>query len=119
MTELNMKRIHIALDFDKTLAYHESSWGISRVGEPIPSMLKKVKEWVAKGYKITIFTARLSHDLVQSKAQERLIKDFLAKNDLPDFDVTSTKKPYFSHIIDDRAYHVFPNTGILQGELDL
>jgi thiol-disulfide isomerase/thioredoxin len=50
---------------------------------------------------------------------DKKLKDFLAKNDLPDFDVTSTKQSYFSHIIDDRAYHVFPNTGILQGELDL
>jgi hypothetical protein len=119
MIELNMKRVHIALDFDKTLARHESAWGISRVGEPIPLMVAKVKEWVAKGYKITIFTARLSHDLSQNKIQEGLIKGFLAKNGLPDFDVTAMKLSSFTHIIDDRGYHVFPNTGVLQGEIDL
>ena len=39
-----MKNIHIALDLDKTLAYHESGWGVEKVGPPILPMVEKVKE---------------------------------------------------------------------------
>ncbi len=113
------KEIHIALDFDKTLAYHESVWGISRVGEPILPMVKKVKKWLAKGYKVTIFSARMSHDYYVLAEQIKFIKDFLKKAGLPDLPKTATKRAEFTHYIDDRAYHVKRNEGIISDEIDI
>lgn len=112
-----MTNVHIALDFDQTLATYEHSWDSKKVGEPVPEMIKKVKEWLSKGYKITIFTARLT---VQNPfKQEAMIRVFLEKYGLPQFDITATKHYYFTHFIDDKAYHVVPNKGIIDPECNL
>lgn len=114
-----MKKIHIALDFDKTLAYHESRWGVSRVGEPIPAMVEKVKEWLSKGYDITIFTVRMNRTGEALNEQIKMIDDFLIKTGLPILPKTATKQHEFSHIIDDRAYHVDPNSGIISDTINI
>jgi len=54
-----MDKIHIALDFDRTLATFDHG-DLLRVGDPIWPMIEIVKTWVDKGYEITIFTARVS-----------------------------------------------------------
>jgi hypothetical protein len=115
------KNIHIALDFDKTLAYHESNWGISRVGEPIYPMLEKLKEWLDKGYKVSIFTARVSRDKKYEVMKEQVdfICDFLNKNGLPELPITANKYPYFTHFVDDKAYHVERNTGKISDTIDI
>ena len=41
-----------AVDLDKTLAFHHSGMGIRVIGKPIPSMMKKVKNWIAEGDKV-------------------------------------------------------------------
>ncbi len=110
--------IHIALDFDKTLAYHESAWGISRTGDPIWPMVDKVKAWLELGYGVTIFSVRFSH-VASLDAQERMIDDWLQKAGLPILPKTAVKSRIFTHFIDDRAYHVKPNAGEIQGEIDI
>jgi hypothetical protein len=113
------KRIHIALDFDKTLATYDSKDGIWKLGEPIKPMVEKVKEWLSKGYRISIFTARMAHSAATQKMQERLIHEWLVNNGLPKLDVTAIKHPDFSHFIDDKAYHVEPNTGRISDSLNI
>jgi len=112
-----MSNIHIAIDFDKTLAYHETEWGESRVGEPIMPMVQFLKMCLSKGYPVTIFTARVSptyHSDEEIKQAMLNIREFLAKigvtQDLP---ITCEKQPIFTHIFDDRAYHVIPNQGLI------
>jgi len=114
-----MKEVHIALDFDKTLAYHKSEWGVTKVGEPIQPMVEKVKEWLAKGYKITIFTVRMNRSGEELEKQIKMIDDFLINADLPILPKTAVKQREFSHFIDDRAYNVTPNTGIINTNIEL
>ena len=115
------KNVHIALDMDKTLAHHESGWGIKYIGEPITPMVNKVKEWLAKGYKVSIFTARVCDDKPDGmiKQQIDLITGFLIKAGLPKLPITAMKSPNFTHFIDDRAYHVERNTGIISDKIDI
>lgn len=113
------KPVHIALDFDKTLAYHESKWGISKVGDPIMPMVEKVKEWISKGYGVTIFTVRMSAEGETLVKQIKMIDDFLVSVGLPILPKTAMKQRHFSHFVDDRAYHVKPNSGIISDNIDI
>jgi hypothetical protein len=47
----------IAVDFDRTLAHYNPSQG-QELGEPIPSMLARVKDWIKDGKAVVIFTKR-------------------------------------------------------------
>lgn len=103
-------QVHIALDFDGTLAHYES-WNKQQnvVGKPVELMVKKVKEWLAKGYAVSIFTARVSQP--DAAKSTELILQFLKENGLPELPITCIKMFYFTHFIDDKAYHVIKNTG--------
>ena len=105
------RNIHIALDLDKSLAYYESHWRAKKIGPPIQKMIDNVNKWLAKGYKITIFTARMSHIGEDLENQKRMIKSFLFLAGLPNLDMTCIKHQGFTHFIDDKAYHCVPNTG--------
>lgn len=51
----------IGVDLDGTLAQYDGWKGCSHIGEPIPAMLARVKEWLANGVDVRIFTARIHH----------------------------------------------------------
>lgn len=106
-------QVHIALDFDGTLAHYDS-WSKQQnvVGKPIEPMVRKVKEWLAKGYKVSIFTARVSQP--DAAKNTELIQQFLKENGLPELPITCMKMFYFTHFFDDKAYHVGKNTGIIR-----
>jgi hydroxymethylpyrimidine pyrophosphatase-like HAD family hydrolase len=114
------KEIHIALDFDGTIAEYES-WEKQghKVGKPIKPMVDNVKRWLKKGYKVSIFTARLSHSRVESEQAIRLIEQFLEENGLPILQITCMKMYYFTHFIDDKAYHAELNQGWIEGKTGL
>jgi hypothetical protein len=117
------RHIHIALDFDSTLAEHESGGDLT-IGKPIKPMIEQVKRWVAKGYEITIFTARVSKWFKNGEVrpedfkerQRQLISQFLAENGLQCMFpvlITADKSPRFTHFVDDKAVKVIPNKGIV------
>lgn len=110
-----MKEIHIAIDFDKTLAYHESAWMNTKVGEPIEPMVELLKTWLAKGYPVAIFTARVSptwHSIAEIQKARKDIREWLKSQGIEqELEITCEKQPVFSHIFDDRAYHVAANMG--------
>jgi hypothetical protein len=110
------KRIHIAVDFDGTLAYYDK-WDnqFNKVGKPIPQMVQNIKSWLAKGYKVTIFTARLSHGVKEAEDSSTAIKQFLKDCGLPELPITAVKMYYFTHFVDDKAYHVAKNSGVVEG----
>lgn len=110
------KEVHIALDFDGTIAEYES-WEKQghKVGKPIKLMVEAVKRWLKKGHKVSIFTARLSHSRLESEQAIQLIEQFLKENDLPVLQVTCMKMWYFTHFIDDKAYHAELNKGWIDG----
>ena len=47
----------IAVDFDGTVAFYPPQPGQS-LGDPIPDMVDRVKQWLAEGIEVRIFTAR-------------------------------------------------------------
>jgi len=102
--------MHIALDLDGTLAHYDGWKGIEHIGEPVPAMLEKVRDWVEKGYVITIFTARVSVPEEAPDANHH-ISMWLRKHDLPAFEVTAIKHKKFTMFIDDRAHGVIKNEG--------
>lgn len=111
------KPVHIAIDFDKTLAYHESEWGVTKVGSVIKQTYDNLACWLRAGHKITIFTSRVAEGFFTSeqiKQSKDDIRKFLLEHGLPtDLPITAVKDPTFSHILDDRAYNVSPNVGDL------
>ena len=94
------------IDFDKTLAHHETDWEVKRLGKPIPEMLNRVKGLIRRGENVKIFTARAINSV--SKNQ---VKDWLVKYGLPRLEVTNVKGQDIIEIWDDRAKAVMPNKG--------
>lgn len=50
----------IGVDLDGTLAVYNGWKGADRIGEPIAPMVDRVKQWLAEGKAVRIFTARVS-----------------------------------------------------------
>lgn len=48
----------IGFDLDGTLALYDRWRGVTHIGDPIPNMIAKVKQYLADGYEVRIFTAR-------------------------------------------------------------
>jgi len=111
-----MSNVHVALDLDRTLAFYE---GGGPIGKVVPDMINNINTWLNKGYKISIFTARLSRfnkDGTRRFSQDiernaQTIRKLLNDNGLPPFEITSDKRPYFTHFVDDKAVAVEPNQG--------
>ena len=116
-----MKNIHIALDLDKTIAFYEGHWKATKVGEPILPMVERVKEWLNKGYRVTIFTARLDREEGSEdyEKQINMITEFLKRAGLPNLPKTATKLREFTHFIDDRAWNCEANKGIIDNNIDI
>jgi len=116
---MSSKNVHIALDFDRSLAfYYGGKDAIKSVGAPIPAMVDKVKKWLDKGYKISIFTARVapvgkygprSDSFIRE--QEDMIRAFLKNSGLPEFEITAIKHPSFTYFVDDKAVGISENQG--------
>lgn len=90
----------IAVDLDGTILKD----AFPKLGEPIAENVQRLREWKDKGYKITIFTAR-----IHKAGEEDKIREFFTANDIP-FDKITNVKPYTATVfIDDRAIPVSYN----------
>lgn len=109
-------QMKIAVDFDRTLSYYEGSktWKMYEFGPPIPAMYFRVKEWVALGHTVVIFTARVApHGLnYDIEGVRKAIQDWLEAHDLPRLEVTCIKDPSIDQIWDDKAVSVQENSGL-------
>lgn len=110
----------IGVDFDGTLAHYDkwTAWNV--LGPAIPIMLTRVKEWLAAGKQVKIFTARAAFDQdtcyktgVTFSRQDivNVIQDWCEANGLPRLEVTAIKDFQMIELWDDRAVQVLPNTG--------
>lgn len=103
----------LGVDLDGTLAYYDGWKGNEHIGEPVALMLGRVKEWLAKGERVKIFTARANNGAEQIK----VIQDWCEQHGLPRLEVTATKDFKMKALYDDRCYRVLENTGlIVRGE---
>jgi hypothetical protein len=98
----------IGVDLDGTLAHYDKWRGIEHIGDPIPAMAERVKQWIAEDREVKIFTAR-AHDV----AAVVYIKKWLLRHGFGDLEVTATKNFQMVELWDDRAVEVEANTGRL------
>lgn len=97
----------VGVDLDGTLAHYEGWKGDAHIGEPVPAMVKRVKDWLSEGkYDVKIFTARAG-----DPGNILTIQNWLEKHGLPRLDVTNVKDYTCVQIWDDRCVQVIPNTG--------
>lgn len=102
-----MKTKWIGVDLDGTLA-EGSSKGI---GRPVPLMLERVREWVRKGVRVKILTARVNPTNPDAREAYHLIKKWLARYGLGDLEIVYAKDRDMVELWDDRAIQVEHNTG--------
>lgn len=97
------------VDLDRTLAHYDQWIGPNMIGEPIMSMVNRVKQWLDEGMDVRIFTARAAHD--EDGSATRAIHAWCHKHIGRALPVTATKDFYCESIWDDRAVTVEKNTG--------
>ena len=96
----------IGVDLDGTLAEYSGWRGKEFIGEPIQLMMDRVKDWIAEGTEVKIFTARAG-----DPESIPYIKDWLEKHGIPGLEITNIKDHDMIQFWDDRAVSVIPNTG--------
>ena len=97
----------IGVDLDGTLAFHEKWKGPFYIGDPIPEMIQKVKNALAQGDDVRIFTARADKGVKVIGA----IKKWCLKHIGQELEVTNVKDMHCHEIWDDRARQVIRNKG--------
>lgn len=96
------------VDLDGTLAEYSGWRGKEIIGPPVPLMLERVKNWIANGDTVKIFTARAADiDAVP------YVEEWLERNGIGGLEVTNFKDHDAEEIWDDKGRQVIPNTGIL------
>lgn len=125
-----MSKGWIGVDLDGTLAIHEAytNEGIRKeehliphwdgfIGEPIPSMVAKVQQWLREGREVKIVTARVAHygfgieDNRSVENQLALVKEWLLEHIGQELEVVAHKDFAMIELWDDRAIRVMTNTG--------
>jgi hypothetical protein len=97
----------IGVDLDGTLFTYDTWRGIDHVGEPIMPMINRVKQWLAEGKDVRIFTARCAGPEDCRPAIERACLEHIGQV-LP---ITNIKDFGLIELWDDRAVRVEFNTG--------
>jgi hypothetical protein len=114
----------IGVDLDGTLALYDHWRGIEHIGDPIPVMLERVKQWLAEGKDVRIFTARVDGGEVAVSMGDKngeahrevdkvraVIEAYCLKHVGKVLPVTNRKDYGMIELWDDRCVQVIPNTG--------
>lgn len=101
----------IGVDLDGTLAEYHGYQGPAHIGAPIAPIVGKVKEWLAEGREVRIFTARVYDD--PEGVAEAAIRAWCKEHVGQELAVTCTKDFHMIWLVDDRAIAVETNTGRL------
>lgn len=100
---------YLGVDLDGTLARSGPGGPRGAIGKPVPAMVDKVKQALAAGKDVRIYTARVAND-PDGKAT-RAIQAWSQKNLGEALPVTDIKEPGMEELLDDKAVHVGKNTG--------
>jgi hypothetical protein len=114
----------IAIDLDGTLACYEGWVSVDYIGPPIPAMVARVKQWLAEGKDIRIFTARVDGGTVAlsmgnpegEKFRDRehvqaVIEAWCLRHLGQIVPITNTKDYGMIELWDDRCIQIEKNTG--------
>lgn len=110
---VHRQRGWIGVDLDGTLAVYDEWRGADHIGAPIPAMVERVKQWLAEGKEVRIFTARVCN---RQRHLERVLAAIYAwcKEHIGCWlPVTNVKDFDMIELWDDRAHRVERNTGRL------
>lgn len=116
-----MKKV-IAVDWDGTLVEYKSYDGPGNFGAPVPSMVERVKQWLADGHEVIIHTARVSLEWNEGTAllEAAYIRKHLANMGLPHtLIITANKFSRVTEFWDDRAVRIARNKGEIANGLDV
>ncbi len=101
----------IGVDLDGTLAVYDGWVHETHIGAPVDAMVQRVKNWLANGHTVKIFTARVTEcgrDIVPIvQAIDAWCLEHIGQI-LP---VTNVKDFGMAELWDDRCVQVDPNTG--------
>lgn len=108
----------IGVDLDGTLAVY-AGWNDGEIGEPVPLMMRRVKEWLAQGIEVRIVTARVgkpdatrvSDTPEKIEEMRREVEDWCEKHIGQRLVVTNEKDYGMIELWDDRCVRVEENTG--------
>lgn len=104
----------IGVDLDGTLAEYHGWPADGGVGAPVTAMRDRVIRWLAEGYDVRIFTARVSgvdERPAQVERQRRIIEWWCDEHLGRRLPITCTKDFRMIELWDDRAVQVVVNTG--------
>lgn len=106
----------IGFDLDGTLACYEKWEGPDKIGKPVPAMIVILKQHLAAGDVVKIFTARVADDPkgIARKAIQAWCRKHIGRV-LP---ITNEKDNAMVRLYDDRAVAVEKNTGKLLNDPD-
>lgn len=107
----------IGVDLDATLAQYDGWVNETTIGEPIPFMVARVKQWLEEGKEVRIFTARV-YGAKQDSPVVTAIDDWCVKHIGQVLPITCTKDYSMYELWDDRAVQVLPNTGLRADGVD-
>lgn len=102
----------IGVDFDGTLAHYEGWQGATVFGKPIPAMVQRVKNWLARGYEVRIVTARVSkQEGVDTAAVFFALNEWVKQHIGMSLPIVDNKDFAMIELWDDRVVQVVQNTG--------
>ncbi|KKM15763.1 hypothetical protein LCGC14_1692680 [marine sediment metagenome] len=102
----------IGVDLDGTLAEYDGWKGEEHIGKPIPAMVERVQQWLAKGYEVRVFTARVStRESDELAAVKHAIHEWTKRHIGTPLVSTCSKDYAMVELWDDRCVQVIPNTG--------
>lgn len=113
----------IGVDLDGTLAEYHGWQGAQHIGAPIPKMVERVKNWIADGKDVRIFTARVAPQSIEAGAEtyeEVLvpIAHWCLEHLGRVLTVTHEKDLGMIELWDDRCVQVLTNNGATAAELN-
>lgn len=107
----------IGVDLDGTLAQYSGWQGPGHIGDPVPLMLMRVKDWLEHGLDVRIFTARVAPESLRCNNQtlsqvRETIWAWCDKHVGRRLPITHEKDLAMIALWDDRATEVVANTGV-------
>lgn len=101
----------IGFDLDGTTAYDDGWQGPQHIGEPVPKIVQMIKDYLAQGKTVKIFTARVAVDDPDCSIAEkiRIIQDWTEEHIGVRLEVTCVKDPMMELLYDDKAVRVVLN----------
>jgi hypothetical protein len=97
----------IGVDLDGALAHYTGWKGEDHIGDPVPAMAERVRNWLADGIEVRIFTARANG----SEAAIKHIHEWAMRHFGVAMLVTCHKDFKMIELWDDRCVQIEPNTG--------